>query len=167
MSRAQVIFLKPAVLAAATLTGPYKETVPKAWNIIFNLMDQGKIDPLPDHGYGLTFDDPRKVAQSDLRYAAGVVVPANWNSCDTNTVTPLPFVGGTFLRTRVTGPYSNTGQVISKIRDQWIPKNGLVFDRAQPVLTIYRSDVRHVAPEEQIADVCLPVFADRRRKPRD
>lgn len=167
MSKAQVIFLKPAILAAVKLVGPYQTTVPKAWSTIFDWMDLTKPDPKPDHGYGLTFDDPRKVSEPDLRYVAGVVVPSHWESCPTNKVAGQRFDGGTFLRTRIVGPYTNVGRMISSLRDQWIPKNGLVFDQKQPVLTIYRSDTRYVAPEDHVADVCLPVFADRRSEPRE
>lgn len=167
MSKAQVIFLKPAILAAVQHIGPYHDTVPKAWAEIFDWIDHTKPNPAPDHGYGLTYDDPRKVPESELRYVAGVVVPPNWEACPSNKVTGLRFDGGTFLRNRIKGPYTNVGQMISSLRDQWIPKNGLVFDQKKPVLTIYRSDTRQVAPDDCVADVCLPVFADRRNKPRD
>ena len=166
-SKTQVIFVKPAVLAAVHRIGPYKQTVHKAWGSIFEWLDKTKPDPMPDHAYGLTYDDPRKVPQEQLRYVAGVVMPSNWWSCPTKLVLRTQFDGGTFLRTRVVGPYKEVGKVISTFRDQWIPKHGLVFDRNNPVLTIYRSDTRVVAPDEQVADVCLPVFADRRSEPRD
>lgn len=167
MAKTQVIFLKPANLAAVQVIGPYGETAPKAWANIFKWLDYSKPDPKPDHGYGLTFGDPRKVADKELRYIAGVVAPSNWVSCESNLVSGWRFDGGTFLRTRVVGPYSDIGKVISGLRDKWIPKNGLVLNRKQPILTIYRSDTRTVEPAECVADVCLPVFADRRNEPRD
>lgn len=167
VKKTQVIFLKPAIFAAVQATGPYSETVAKSWGKIFDWLDDTKPDPMPDRGFGLTFDDPRTVAASDLRYAAGVTMPSNWSAPETGDIGPLKFGGGSFLRTRVVGPYTNTGKVISALRDQWIPKNGLVLDRCQPVLTIYLSDTRYVDPDDQVADVCLPVFADRRSKPRD
>jgi len=167
MSKAQVIFLKPANLAVVQLFGPYSETAQQAWTKIFAWLDHTKPEPKPDHGYGLSFGDPRKVANEKLRYIAGVVVPSNWVACDSNMVSSLRFDGGTFLRTRVIGPYTKIGLSISDLRDKWIPKNGLVLDQNQPVLTIYRSDTRLVAPEDCVADVCLPVFADRRSEPRN
>lgn len=166
-ARAQVIFMKPAVLLAVQMIGPYSEAVPKAWTTIFGWMDREKPDPMPTVGYGFTYDDPRRVAAEDLRYVASVIAPSRWNHNSTSEVSPLSFEGGTFLRSTVVGPYDQIGQSISSMRDQWIPKNGLVLDQNKPILTIYRSDPRVIEPQEQVADVCLPVFADRRHKPRD
>lgn len=166
MSKAQVIFLKPANLAVVQMIGPYSETAQQAWAKVFTWLDHSKPDPKPDHGYGLSFGDPRKVAHDKLRYIAGVVVPSNWVSCESNMVSSLRFDGGTFLRTRVVGPYTKIGQSISELRDKWIAENGLVLDQKHPVLTIYRSDTRVVAADQCVAEVCLPVFADRRSEPR-
>lgn len=155
------------MLAVVQVLGRYSQTAPKAWAQLFEWLDKTKPEPQPDHGYGLSIGDPRKVAENELCYVAGVVVPPNWTQCETNLVTGMRFDGGTFLRHRLVGPYTEVGSTISRLRDQWIPKNGLVLDQKQPVLTVYRSNSNEVPPAEQIADICLPVFADRRKEPRE
>lgn len=166
-TRPQVVFLKPVVLAAVRVTGPYSDTVHEAWRRVFAWMDHAALDPKPDAGYGLSYDNAKQVPAQDLRYAACVVMPNSWPGSGQDGIARMLFEGGTFLRSRVVGPYSKIGPVISELRDQFVSKNGLVFNRNKPVLTIYRNDTRRVSPDEQIADVCLPVFADRRMKPRD
>ena len=167
MPKTRVIFIKPIALAAVHIVGPYKDTVPKAWKKIFDWLDTSQNHAHPEQGYGMTLDDPRAVPADQLRYVASVPVPARWKEQDSEVVSRLNFDGGTFARITNHGPYDQIGQVISRFRDEWVPSNGLVFDRTQPLLTVYKSDTRKVAPADQVADICLPVFADRRSKPRD
>lgn len=167
VSRPQVVFLKPVVLAAIHQTGPYGETVPEAWRGIFRWLDASNLALKPDKGYGLSYDNPNHVPAQDLRYAACVVMPNTWDGSGQEGIARMLFEGGTFLKRRIVGPYTKIGPVISELRDKFVAKHGLVFDRQKPVLTIHRNDPRDVAPDEQITDVCLPVFADRRMEPRD
>lgn len=166
VSRAQVIYSKPLMLAAVQTKGPYSRSADEAWKQIFNWLDKLKPDPFPSVGYSLYYHDPRLVKESELRYAAGIPAPRNWQASRNDGVFPLQFAGGTFMKRTVVGPYTNLGRVMSELRNQWIPENGLVLDQSQPAVSIHHSDQRFVDPAKQTADVCLPVFADRRSKPR-
>lgn len=165
--KARVVFLKPRTLAAVQVHGPYAESAPKAWHAMFEWLEQTKPTPTPIRGFGFFYNDPREVKAEKLRYRAAVEIPENWDECNNGILSPMRFDGGTFLRSKVVGPYTETGKVISNLRDQWVPKNGLVLDQAQPILAIFHSDARHVAPAEQITEMCLPVFADRRKEQRN
>lgn len=165
--RAQVVFLKPVMLVSVQVQGPYAETISKAWEELHTYIDTGDLGAQPNRGYGIFYHDPRIVKDEELRYAAGVPMPTNWRPTKQPGIFAMQFEGGTFLRTTFVGPYENLNLAITKLRENWIPQHGLVLDQKKPVVTIYRSDKRTVAPEKQVGEVCLPVFADRRRKPRD
>ena len=113
---------------------------------------------IPGRGIGLTYDDPRSVPAKDLRYLAGVAVPDTWRPCDKNLVARHFFNGGAYALRRHQGPYSEVDSLISRNREGWEPHHGLEFDESRPIVTLYWSDIRSVAPADQIADICLPVL---------
>lgn len=157
MQKGKVVYLKPIWLAAVHGYGPYGETVPVAWNKIFDWLDSGTHFEMPDKGYGLTYDDPRTVAPENLRYVAGVEVPSSWRPPEGSPVSRVSFQGGTYTIVPHNGPYSEVGDVISNYRNEWVPRLGLCLDPARPLLAIYRSDIRYVKPDDQVADICLPI----------
>lgn len=138
--------------------GSYHDTVPVAWQTMLRWLDSGEHYEMPDRGFGLTYDDPRTVAPERLRYVAGVEVTAEWRPKEGSPVSRVRFNGGSYTIVQHRGSYSEVGAIISSYRDKWVPRLGLCLDQTRPLLAIYHSDIRHVEPEDQIADICLPVM---------
>ncbi|MBU1212718.1 MAG: GyrI-like domain-containing protein [Alphaproteobacteria bacterium] len=159
MQKGKVVYLKPTWLAGVHGYGPYDETVPVAWRKIFDWLDSGMHFEMPEQGFGLTYDDPRAVATDRLRYVAGVEVPSSWRPPEGCPVSRVPFQGGSYAVVPHHGPYTAVGEVISNYRNEWVPRLGLCLDATRPLLTIYRSDSRVAKPEDQVADICLPIAA--------
>ncbi len=157
MKKGKVVYLKPTWLAGVHSHGPYSETVPVAWKSILEWLESGDHYEMPDRGFGLTYDDPRTVAADSLRYVAGVEVTAAWRPQEGSPVSRVQFKGGSYTIVQHNGPYSEVGEIISNYRDKWVPRLGLCLDGRRPLLAIYHSDIRIVEPEDQVADICLPV----------
>ena len=157
MQKGKVVYLKPTWLAGVRSLGPYCETVPVAWKTILDWLDSGEHYEMPERGFGLTYDDPRSVDPENLRYAAGVEVHSTWRPEKGSPVSRFEFSGGTYSVLRLEGPYSEVGEKISEYRDNWVPRLGLRLDGTRPLLAIYNSDIRYVQPEDQVAEICLPV----------
>jgi len=157
MDNGKIVYLKPKWLAGIQVVGPYGETVPGAWASVFHYLESGAHFEMPERGYGLTYDDPRNTDAENLRYVAGVEVPATWLPPKGCAAMRVEFKGGSYARLRFEGPYSEVGQVISEYRNTWVPREGLQLDSDKPLLAIYHSDTRTVEPQDQVADICLPV----------
>ncbi len=162
----RVRFIKPMALAAVKQVGSYSVSTSKAWDKMFSWLDQEDYLETAAQGFGLFHDDPRTTPKNELQYSAAVQVPKSWEPTNSNDVDAMRFDGGVYVVTNHVGPYLKLGHVVSTLRDTWMPQHGLVFDKARAVLIIYKSDVRYVSEPEQRAEVCIPVFADRRSNPR-
>ncbi|MFM1816604.1 MAG: hypothetical protein RLZ98_3299 [Pseudomonadota bacterium] len=108
-------------------------------------------------GYGLAHDDPRTIEADKCRYDACVELSRDAIASVGGEIRSQNLSGGAFVRSRVTGCYSNIAKTLSTIRDEWMPSQGLSVDAKRPVIAIYLSDPRFVVPEERKADICLPV----------
>lgn len=166
MIEIKIKFFKPRVLASIRRIGRYQDSVPDAWEAMLNWLDGFGPDDMPTKGYGLNYDDPRTKNHDTLRYAAAIEMPKYWEPDDTSPVDSLFFEGGVYALKSHVGSYLSLSTAVSKFRDEWVPKSGLVLDRNRPILTRYKSDPRKVSHQDQRADVCLPVFADRRSQDR-
>ena len=150
------------LMAAIKRVGSYQQSAPSAWQDMLGWLDSFSPEDMPSEGFGLNYDDPRTQKDGQLRYAAAVEVPKSWEPREGSVAEMLLFEGGVYAVRGYVGCYHNLGPTISKFRDEWVPNRGLVLDRERPVLTRYLSDPRKVREEEQKAEICLPVFADRR-----
>lgn len=162
MSDVSVIFIAPRQLAFARMTGPYPVSSAAAWGVMLDWMDKRGHEPIGHVGYGMALDDPRAVRADDLRYDACVEVPTTWTDADMKFMQIKLFEGGAYLKTRHTGSYSALGRVVSCVRDEIIPRSGLTHDLKRPVLAMYHSYPHETLPDQQIADVCIPVMPNRR-----
>lgn len=163
---AEVRFISPVKLAIVSARGPYARSVGQAWNQMFAWLDSRQHSEPVTIGYGLAHDDPQTTLSTKIRYDAGIPLPASWKPEDENFAQVHTFRGGSYTVQHYAGPYQNLGRLISQTRRDFIARSGLVLDRTRPVVCIYRSDPRQVGPEDQHADVCLPVMIERRATPR-
>lgn len=166
MMDARISFLRPATLAVVTVCGPYAVSGPKAWAGMFEWLDRSMHHKTTGRGYGMMYGDPRQVAENDLKYIAAVEVPETWLQCDSKLISLQKFEGGAYASLRCVGPYDDVAHRIAEFRDGWVPNNRLFLDKSKPILTLFFSDPRHVAPRNQIAHLCLPIIPDRRAHDR-
>lgn len=166
MVETSVKFIKPRVLAAIRRVGSYQDVAPGAWQDMLAWLDSFSSEDMPPEGFGFNYDDPRAQKGSQLRYAAAIEAPNSWEPNGNSPAEVLLFEGGVYAIKNYVGPYSDLGPSISKLRDEWLPNKGLVLDRDRAVLTRYKSDPRKVREEERKAEICLPVFAERRSQDR-
>ena len=162
-----VRFIPPMKLAFVRARGPYAQSVGKAWQQMFEWLDERGHMTCTVRGYGLAHDDPQKTLSSQIRYDAAVQIPQTWEAADETLVHLKTFTGGSYTTQRYVGPYAQAGRMISQTRRDVLPRNGLAFDPSRPILCIYHSDPRVVGPQGQETDVCLPIMMDQRSKPRD
>ncbi len=137
--------------------GPYVETVPRAWEIVFKWLDQRSHHQKMGTGYGLAHDDPHQVHDDECRYFAGVPVPAEWEDDDEKFVQRIPFSGGAFVVREFGGVYPEMGQIIRDMYGLWVPERGITKDAGRPIVTLYYDDPRNKPAKDLVADVCVPV----------
>lgn len=166
MLSGKVTFLKPAELAFVRVTGPYPVSSVAAWQVILDWLDKRGHEPIGHVGYGMALDDPRNVPSEELRYDACIIKPATWAPIDAETVRLKTFDGGAYLQVRHVGSYRELGLVVSEVRDVVIPREGLVQDGTRALITMNYSYPSKTPPGEQISDICIPVFPDRRETVR-
>lgn len=158
-SGSRVLFFPTVHVAAVRSLGPYPQSSRSAWDRIFKWLDQRRQPYLPTVGYGLAYDNPQTSPAATLKYDACVPAPPEWLDSDKAFVERSTVQGGIFAVRRHTGPYDNIGTIISEVRDVWVPKSGLEIDHTRPVVSIFHDDPRTTPPEQQTAQVCLPVVA--------
>lgn len=166
MLTGKVTFLKPAQFAYVRMTGPYPVSSVAAWNVMLDWLAKNGHTPIGQVGYGMALDDPRIVPADELRYDACVIKPTTWTLDDSDTVALKEFDGGAYLQVRHVGSYRELGLVVSEVRDAVVPRQGLVQDKSRSLITMNYSHPAETAPDQQIADICIPVMPDRRQKER-
>ncbi len=129
-----------------------------AWGVMLDWLDKRGHEAIGHVGYGMALDDPRITSNDDLRYDACVRVPTTWSALDNKYVQLKLFDGGAYLKTRHIGSYGALGRVVSKARDELVPRQGLTHDLSRAVLTMNYSYPDETLPAEQVADVCIPVI---------
>jgi AraC family transcriptional regulator len=166
MTDHSVVFLPPCALVFVRASGPYPTSSSAAWSTLLAwLSDAGHT--APDHvGFGLALDDPRTTPAEQLRYDACVKRPATFSDRDLGGVSLQHFQGGAYYRFLHTGAYGLLGRAVSDARNVLLPREGLVHDPQRAVLTLNYSYPDSTPPEEQRAEICLPVLPNRRLWPR-
>lgn len=158
----RVKYLPPVKLASIRGTGLYARSSEIAWSGMFHWLESRGHMLRTGRGYGLMHDDPQTTLMDRMRYDACVRVPETWQACDEWFVKIITFKGGGYAVQRHVGPYSEVGRIVSTVRSHQLPLDGVFLDPNRPVLCIYHSNPRTVAPKLQTADVCLPIAPERR-----
>lgn len=166
-SSVSIRFIAPVKLAFVRKRGPYTQCVPEAWRILLAWLDARGHIQTADRGYGLAHDDPQTTLPDQIRYDAAVAMPPTWHEEDARFVRVKHFDGGAYTVQRHVGSYAGLGRIVSHVRHEEVPRKGLRLDPARPLLCIYHSDPRVVAPAEQLTDICLPIDVERRLDERD
>jgi AraC family transcriptional regulator len=153
------VYLRPLNVVAARAKGPYAKSAPAAWAEMFAWLTERGILKNIGTGYGLLLDDPRRVSANRCRYEACVelIDEARGFIPDSLTIRRLP--GGAYVRQRHVGGVVGLSHTISKLRNEWVPSQGVMIDTRRPVIEIYLDHPDNVPVEKQRIDICMPVTA--------
>lgn len=105
---------------------------------------------------GVFYDDPRNVAEADLRSLAGAVVDAGFDIADPLEEVQLP--GGDHAVLRFVGPYTGLQSAYDYFMGPWLAQSGR--DPADsPCFEIHLNTPMDTAPEKLLTDIYLPLRA--------
>lgn len=150
------VYLRPLSIVGVRVQGPYSVSSPEAWRQMCAWLDDAGMRAAVTCGYGMMRDNPAVTPKEKCRYDACVElvlgfenrVPAGFNF--------LRLPGGAYARSRHIG-IPGLGDAIAKVRDGWVPSNGLKVDSTRPFVEIYLDDTANVPAEKCRVDICVPV----------
>lgn len=152
-----VVYLRPRAVTFVRMFGPYEQSSGAAWDELLAWLARRGLRDDVTVGYGLVHDDPRSTEPEKRRYDACVELSMSALAEVGGEMRAQYLPGGAFVRSRVSGGYEKISDVLSSMRDEWLPLLGLRIDRRRPVIAVYLSDPRFVPANECKADICLPV----------
>jgi len=162
----KVVYLKPCELAVVTSVGPYQISEKNAWCELFEWLDIGQHHEPNGLGFGLNSVVPGRTQNSIGSYTAGVRVPRSWTEADWESIQQRTFSGGAYMLRENIATYDEVAEFLFKTTEQAMPRVGLYFDSARPVLSLHRHDPRVVASGQPTVDMCIPVSSERRSSVR-
>lgn len=155
-----LVYLRPASLAYVRVTGPYETSIPKAWDLMFDWLDQHGFSTPHGRGFGLARDNPSIVGPAACRYDACITITPNLESRAMRELGIMTLPGGPFARIRRTGCYDNVRALVSDFYTTYQPPEGLRLDNRRPLVTIYFDDPRRVEPSDQRSEMCIPLTTE-------
>lgn len=153
------VYLRPLNVAVVRAKGPYGESAAAAWKTMFDWLYESGVINSVGTGYGLLLDDPRAVASEQCRYEACIELAEEYRARIPEVFTVRRLPGGAYARTRHIGGVKGLSHAISKLRNEWMPTQGLMIDPRRPVIEIYLDNPNDVPLDKQRVDICMPVTA--------
>ncbi len=101
------------------------------------------------------YDDPKSVAQADLRSDACITVPEGTQP--DGEVRTMKIPGGLFAVAHVEIDVSEYGEAWDRLFGEWIPANGYVPDENRLCYELYLNDPAEHPDKKHIVDICEPV----------
>ena len=154
-----LVYLRPTRMVYVRATGPYESSIPQAWEKMFAWLEKTGVSSTVGRGHGLARDNPATVGAQNCRYDACVEVKPYYEERALRELGVLMLPGGSYLRKRVAGDYTEMRVTIPKLYQTFEPPTGLRFDDKRPLVVIYLDDPGRFKPEELRSDVCIPVSA--------
>jgi AraC family transcriptional regulator len=103
---------------------------------------------------GIYHDDPESTPIEQLRSDAGLVVPADVPLPDGLSEQRLP--AGRYAKATHVGPYSQLGDVWSRLMGEWLPRSGHRIGEGSSY-EVYRNDPSNTPPEQLCTEIFLPL----------
>ncbi len=136
--------------------GPYQEVGDTYRQLFGWARTNGAMEPMP-HVYGFSWDDPKIVPASKLRFDAAISLPKDWQKKSDKSVVISNFPGGLWAITRHQGSHSEVGPVFHELMGRWIPTSGYLPDNQRPCLEIYLNTPLTTAEPDLLTEICIPV----------
>lgn len=128
---------QPAPVASFCTRGPYQLSAPLAWEKMRNFVRDRDLREQVTRAIGFYMDDPTDVAADQIRYTACIDLGANPPYDRAQNVVQDIFPGGVYASVKFEGDTSDVGKVLSRIKNEWLPKQAVSLDINRPFLEIY------------------------------
>lgn len=157
MSSRGFVYLRPSRLVYVRVCGPYRDSIPAAWDRMFNWLDNNGLRSPVGRGYGLVRDNPNVVAPEACRYDACVDVDPFFEERAARELGIQTLPGGPYVRSRKKGDYADVTRLMLKTHATFQASPGLKLDDRRPIVAIYLDDPRRIDLDDLRTDVCVPV----------
>ena len=151
--------LPPLTVLYARSMGPYQDSSREAWRLMNGWLDQRQMRGRVKQAYGYLRDDPKRTAPDLLRYDA--CVPLTFGLVPDADIGRQTLPGGAYAVHIHTGSYAGTGELLSQLHRDIVPRRGLVVDCERPFVAIYRNDPLVTREMHRRMELCVPVLPVR------
>ena len=151
------VYLRPSRLVYVRATGPYENSVLRAWERLLGWLDKHGLQSPIGRGYGMMRDNPNVTAPENCRYDACVDLHPFFEERAIRELSAQTLPGGAYVRMRKTGAYEALREDILGFYKGFEAANGLRFDQRRPLITIYLDEPRRFRADDLRADICVPV----------
>lgn len=145
----QIKRLAPIRVAYWTHKGPY-HTVEEAWDELLRHIPPQAIQQM----IGIPYSDPQLVDAHHIRYDACVALRPGFTPTDLLQVKDIG--GGKYVETIHQGPFETIDDTYQLLYGLWLPNSRYEL-RNEPVLEIYLTDSRVMAPAAHKTAIYLPI----------
>jgi len=152
-----LLYLRPTRLIYVRETGCYSDVIPKAWNRLFQLLEDTGLYASLGRGYGMAHDNPLHVDPQNCRYDACVEIRSGLNKSSLRDFGTTTLPAGAYACRRLWGSYDQMRSTVENVYTRFRPFPGLCFDQNRPVISIYMDNPNTYANKDLRSDICVPV----------
>jgi len=154
-------YIRPLTVLFARSMGPYRASTLEAWQTMGAWLEARGTRKRVKQGYGFFRDNPEITAPELLRYDACVTVMPGLEADPAAGIGRQTLPGGAFAVYTHTGPYAETGTLMSHLHREIVPKRGLSVDYDRPFVAIYLNDPLLTREVHRRTELCVPVLPVR------
>lgn len=151
--------LPPVTVLYARSMGAYQDASREAWRVMSGWLDQRQVRGRVKQAYGYFRDDPRRTAPELLRYDA--CVPLTFGIEPEAGIGRQTLPGGAYAVHIHIGSYAGTGELLSQLRIEIVPRRGLSIDYDRPFVAVYLNDPMVTREMHRRTELCVPVLPVR------
>lgn len=164
---ARFVYVRPVTVVHVREQGPYAAASERAWERIFGWLHATGTLESSGRGYGLMHDNPHAVGAENCRYDACIELPDTIAEVDLPTGFALQtLAGGAYGCKRHVGGVAGLRDAIAHLRDEWVPRQGLLVDPSRPLIEVFHDDPATTAEHKREVDIFLPVMTEAERGER-
>jgi AraC family transcriptional regulator len=133
-------YIRPLTVVYARSVGPYEVSSQAAWRTMNDWIERHQGRSRVKQAHGFFRDNPRLTAPELLRYDACVPVSYGFDADPEAGIGRQTLPGGAYAVQTYVGPYTDTGEMFSRLHREIVPKRGLSVDYDRPFVAIYQND---------------------------
>jgi AraC family transcriptional regulator len=148
--------MPPTTVLYARSMGPYRDSSREAWRVMDAWLDRRQARGRVKQAYGYFRDDPARTPPDLLRYDA--CVPVTFGLEPDAEIRRQTLAGGTYAVHIHVGPYAETGELLSRLHREIVPRRGLSVDYDRPFVAVYLNDPLVTREAHRRMELCIPVL---------
>lgn len=152
-----LLYLRPTRLIYVRERGLYNDAIPKAWDRLFQLLDDTGLYASLGRGYGMAHDNPLHIDPKNCRYDACVEIRSGLEERSLREFGTTTLPGGPYACRRLSGSYDQMRSTVENVYTRFKPFPGLCFDQNRPVVSIYMDNPNAYADKDLRSDICVPI----------